>query len=45
MFKDQKFVDALVDDIAYTLGVSRDALNIVSTVPPQRQWLHDDGPF
>ncbi|KAK1766355.1 Spo11/DNA topoisomerase VI subunit A [Phialemonium atrogriseum] len=28
LFRDQRVVDGLVDDIAFTLGVSRDALNI-----------------
>lgn len=30
LFRDQRVVDGLVDDIAFTLGVSRNALNIVS---------------
>jgi meiotic recombination protein SPO11 len=30
LFREQRVVDALVDDLAFTLGIGRNALNIVS---------------
>lgn len=31
LFERQSYVDQIIDDIAFTLGVNRDALNIVSS--------------
>lgn len=31
LFERQSYVDQIIDDIAFTLGVNRDALNVVSS--------------
>lgn len=33
LFGSQEYVDRLVDDVAFTFGVGRDALNIVRPIP------------
>ncbi len=35
LFREQRVVDDLVDDLAFTLGFGRDALNIVWLIPVQ----------
>lgn len=35
LFTKQATVDRFVDDIAYTLGLKRDALNVVSDIAPK----------
>jgi hypothetical protein len=40
LFGSQQYVDKLVDDIAFTFGLGRDTLNIVSYIKPASSALY-----